>query len=441
MTGMRIAVFTDTFLPQINGIATVVANIAEELGRKGHEVVIFIPKQQDIKRKKFHAKGVRVIPLPSIPAFVYPEIRLEVFGFPQIFKTLKDFRPDIIHVHTPALVGMDAILSSYIFKVPLVGTLHTFTVDDQFTWIKNPFLMKTCANLMGNYFQFFFKSCDVVLCPSEILVRKLRKEKFPTFLQYLPNAIPQHTVFPMLTSAQKERLKRKFHLQDHVVLHYGRLSAEKNIDEVLKAFSFVVEKEPHTTLLIIGDGPERARLEKLAQTLGIESHTIFTGFIDHMKLVRSRIIQVCDVFVTTSKTENQPMVALEAMTFGLPIVALKEAGMIELVSKNGFLVRSGDTHGIAEKIIEILTHPILAKRLSSYAYKEAEKYSVDHVVDQLIEKYENVIRTHQNKTVKKPFIRFSIPPSTLRYKKREIETLLQDMKKTMLEAYNKLNRL
>src|SRR2546426_811278 len=115
---MKIAYFTDTFLPQINGVATSIANFSTELGKRGHEVMIFVPQPGTLK-DKFRAKNVSVIYLPSLPSFVYPEFRVGILGFPKVLKYLRSFNPDIIHFHTPMTVGMDALVSAKVLKKPL----------------------------------------------------------------------------------------------------------------------------------------------------------------------------------------------------------------------------------------------------------------------------------------------------------------------------------
>ena len=134
---MKIAYFTDTFLPQVNGVATALANQATELGERNHSVLIFTPKLDSIKREKFKAKNVQVVHLPTVPALLYPEFKLGVFGLPKVIKYLIKFKPDIIHLHTPLTVGMDAIMAARFFKKPLVGTVHVYFAESGYLrWLK-----------------------------------------------------------------------------------------------------------------------------------------------------------------------------------------------------------------------------------------------------------------------------------------------------------------
>ncbi|MCL4366315.1 glycosyltransferase, partial [Patescibacteria group bacterium] len=164
---MRVAYFTDTFLPQINGIATALANQATELGRRGHNVLIFTPKLDGIEREKFKAKNVQVIHLPTVPALLYPEFKLGVFGLPKVIKYLVKFKPDIIHLHSPLTVGMDAVMAAKLFKKPLVGTIHVYFAESGYLrWLKYRLAVKIVDKVVQRYLNFMFTQCDLVLYKS-----------------------------------------------------------------------------------------------------------------------------------------------------------------------------------------------------------------------------------------------------------------------------------
>ncbi len=431
---MRIAFFTDTFIPQINGIATAAANLAEGLGEAGHKVIVLVPTQDDMKRKMFRKKNVRVVYLPSVPVFVYPEIRLELFGFAQVFGALKEFKPDIIHVHTPGTVGLDALLASYIFKVPLVGTVHTFFTQEEHTqWISNAMLHKAFAGTLKKYYRSFYESCDYLFCPSKLLLKELEQHQLKSPLFHVRNAITAHPLSKNLSTTQRKTLKKKYGLLEHVIVHFGRLSGEKNVEDVLHSFKFVVEKRRDVSLLIIGDGPLRGTLQKLAIKLGIADHVVFTGFIDHSKLLSSRMLEIGDVFVTASVTENQPMVVLEAMSFGLPVIGVKQAGMIEMIKDNGYLLPVGDTKAMANKMLAIVGDDDLRATLSKHACDSAKQYDVAHVVASTVEYYNTFIKQGKRAQL---FPMYDKQVAMLRYNSEKIEQLFNDVKLSIVNAYN-----
>ena len=387
---MKIAFFTDTFLPQVNGIATALANQASELGKQGHSVIIFTPKLDDIKRGKYSAKNVTVVHLPTVPASLYPEFKLGIFGLPRVIRHLTRFKPDLIHLHTPFTVGMDAVMASKVFKKPLVGTVHTyFTDSDYLGWLRYKLAIKLVANVAERYQNFLFNQCDLVLSPSKILAENLNKDGFKKPISYLPNGVT--LIAPkILAEKEKSGIKKKYHLKEKVILHFGRLSYEINVDLLIKAFRIINKKNNNVSLLIIGDGPAKKNLIKLVKKSGLEKQVIFTGFIDHQVLLSEGILSVGDIFATASTMENNPMAVLEAMIYGAPIVGVNQAGLIELVSSNGFLVEPGNIKSLAEKMEQILFDEELSKKMSQKSLETIKDYSIDKTVNKLLNMYQKI---------------------------------------------------
>lgn len=387
---MKIAYFTDTFLPQVNGIATALANQARQLGEQGHEIIIFTPKVDDIKRQKFKALNVSVVHLPSVPALIYTEYKFGIFGLPRVIKHLSKFNPDIIHLHTPFMVGMDAVMASKVFKKPLVGTIHIyFTDSDYLRFIKSQLAVKLLDKISESYLNFLYSQCDLLLAPSKMLTEELNGNGFKKPISYLPNGVMLN--LPKFLSDKEILLtKKKYNLKEKVVLHFGRLSYEKNVDLLIKSFYLLTKTHKDISLLIIGDGPSKKNLIKLAKKLGIEKEVIFTGFIDHQELISSGFLSIGNLFATASTMENNPMAVLEAMLFGLPIVGVKQAGLIELISSNGYLVKPGNSKELAEKMEKILIDQKLASQMREKSLDLIKEYSVDKVANQLIEMYQQL---------------------------------------------------
>ncbi len=387
---MRIAYFTDTFLPQVNGVATALANQATELGARGHSVLIFTPKLDDIKRQKFTAKNVAVVHVPTVPALLYPEFKLGVFGLPRVVRHLVRFKPDIIHLHTPLTVGMDAVMAARFFKKPLVGTVHVYFAESGYLrWLKYKLAVKLVDKAVQHFLNFMFSQCDLILAPSKMLVDELGKKGLSKPIGYLPNGV---TLKQPKIISQKERdtIKKKYGLKEKVVLHFGRLSHEKNVDVLIRSFRTLAKNHSNVSMLVIGDGPTKDSLVKLAKRLGLQKQIIFTGFIEHQKLISSGLLGIADVFATASTMENNPMVVLEAMMYGLPIIGVRQAGLIELVSTNGYLVKPGDIKDLAEKTEKVLFDKTLAEKMSVQSLKSIEPYFVDKVVDKLLGLYQKL---------------------------------------------------
>lgn len=386
---MRIAYFTDTFLPQVNGIATSIANISASLGEKGHEIVIFAPKTKGIKRKFFYAKNVTVIYLSSIPIYVYPEFRLGIFALPKILKVLATFTPDIIHFHTPATVGLDALLAAKILKKPLVGTFHAYLTNPEYIgWIKSRLAVLTISEFVLNFCRILYNACDVQLAPSKSLIKELYQVGYKKPIVYFPNSVALEKL-KRLSAEEKLSHKRRLKLKEKVVLHFGRISQEKKIEHIIYAFGLLLKRMSGVSLLIIGDGPAKNDLKKLVAKLHLKKQIVFMNFISHQDLMSSGILSIADLFVTASTMENQPMVVLEAMGVGLPIVAIKKAVMRELVGNNGLLAEDNPSD-LAVKMEKILKNSTLQRKMSKESLKKVQQYSAEHLANKLVALYQSI---------------------------------------------------
>ena len=401
---MRIAFFTDTFLPQVNGVATSIANFATELGRRGHRVLIVTPKLKE-EGPDFEAKNVKVVYLPSVPALVYPKFRISPFvGLPRTLQAVRAFDPDIIHFHTTLMIEVDAVLMAKYLHKPLVGTNHIYLTksdDSYLTFVaKHQATRWLMTRVVLAHHLGFLNACDLRIAPSQMLIDGLRKDGYKKTMEYLPNAVPAFAK-KRPDTGERKRWRKKYELQEKVVLHVGRLSVEKKIEDVLIAFSHVHSKRKDVSLLIVGDGPQRGGLEVLAQKLGIERDTVFTGFVPPAQLMESGLPGIADVFVTASPMESQGMVLIEAMAFGIPIVAVGEGAVPEVVGDSGFLVKKDDVAAMANRIEQILADPVLAKKMSALSLERHSFFSIGTTTDRLLALYQKAIQLYQARTGRK----------------------------------------
>lgn len=388
---MRIVYFTDMFLPQANGIATSLANQARKLGEQGHNVLIFTPNLDHIRRQKFIAENVTVVHLPAVPSLIYTEFKFVVFGLPKVIKYLAKFKPDVIHLQSTFTIGIDAVIAAKLFKKPLVGTIHIyFTNSDFLHFFKYKLAVKLLDKIAIRYIKFLFNKCDLLLTPSKMLIEELKNKGFKKKVHYLPNGIFLKQA-RFLSDEEKVEIKKKYGLKEKVVLHFGRLSYEKNVDLLIKSFHILTKNHTDVSLLIIGDGPAKKNLTKLVKKLGIEKNIVLTGFIDHQALMSSGLLSIGDIFATASTMEVNPMAVLEAMLYGLPIVGVKQAGLIELVTTNGYLVKPSNIKQLTEKIEEVLYDQKIADKMRKQSLELIKQYSIDKTTVKLLHFYRNLI--------------------------------------------------
>jgi 1,2-diacylglycerol 3-alpha-glucosyltransferase len=405
---MRIAYFTDTFLPHIGGIEISLLNTVTTLAEKGHQIVIFVPKFKSKLKIYSINHSITVVPLSTLPLNINSQLKVSLPELQKVLRQLSKFNPDIIHFHTALTIGFTAIIAAKILRKPLVGTIHYYFTNSQYLDIGGNKLtiriMKSLYKILYQYSCFIYGKCDLRLSPSKLLINELKKSGYKKTIKYLPNGI--HTEQHILPSESKTQfLKQKYALKSKVVLHFGRLSGEKKVEVIIYAFSLIVKKNPDISLFVIGDGPRKQSLQKLVSKLGIDSNVIFTGSMEHDLLMNSGLLGVCDVFVSASPSETHPMVVLEAMSFGLPIVAIKGTGLTELIANNGFLVKPGDTLSFARKIEEILSNDNLQKRMQKASFKKSQIFSINKVTDRLLNFYDELV--HQKKASSRTNTNFS----------------------------------
>ncbi|MFH1182761.1 MAG: glycosyltransferase [Candidatus Moraniibacteriota bacterium] len=386
---MRIAIFSDTFPPEVNGVANFVYLSANALANKGHEVRVFTASR--ISQKKLNekiGKKFKIFTGLSVHSPIYSDSRVPLptgISFPYLLK----FRPDIIHANTPFTLGWGAVMGAKILRVPLIGTHHTF-YDHYLKHAKIDFSIARKAT--WKYTISFYNFCDLVTTPSHSLLEEMKEHRLKKPVVVLPNFVNTH-LFKPADHLEKNKLKKHYKINGKSLVYMGRLSYEKSIDQVVKAFKLALPSMPNLKLMIIGDGPERENLEKLASKLSIRKKVIFTGFLRGENLAKA--LQANDIFTTASKTETFCISALEAMAVGLPVILASKKGLRELVksNKNGYLTRPDKPRELANKIIEIFSNENNYKKLAMGARVTALNYSRENVIEKLEKLY---IKISQN---------------------------------------------
>jgi 1,2-diacylglycerol 3-alpha-glucosyltransferase len=388
---MNIAFFTDTFIPKFDGIVTSILNTIGELLRRGHKVMVFAPKihkdQLDIIKK--YNPDIKVMLIPGVNALFYPEFKLTPPASPWIIRELKKFNVDIIHFHTPFTMGMEAIIASRILKKPLVSTFHTYFCEPEYLKIVKLDWVPGLVKFGWLYSNFFHNRCSVTLSPSHFSAGKLAALKVKSPIKVLSNGIPLQ-VPRSLDDSEREELRKKYNLKEHVMLFVGRVSEEKCIDVLIDAAKLVVNNRNDTVMLIVGDGPASGKYKQLVKNSGLSEQVIFTGAIPHKDLIQSGIFEISDFFVTASTSENQPMTIIEACMFGLPLIGVDAKGVPEMIKDNGFVAEPGNSKELAEYMLKIVEDENLRRQMSEKSKIFGDTYNIEKTTDQLLEIYNNL---------------------------------------------------
>jgi 1,2-diacylglycerol 3-alpha-glucosyltransferase len=392
---MRIAVFTDSFLPYICGATFAALNQINALARQGHLVRIYCPgsthdRPHTSETDELHESvTVRTVPF-SLPWGGQPNLNVV---FPVLWPTMKDlreFQPDAIHVHTEWGTGWAGVFAAWRLKIPAVGTFHTFWDDPRyvhhFPWPN----WKIIQRAMGRYSAFFYRRCAATIAPSTTVQTHLRAKNVESVV------VSNGMTSPAPVSAAEVRaLRQAYGLADHpTFLYLGRVSFEKSLPVCLLAFKELLSTHPQARFVMIGDGPEMPALKGMIRAMDMTDQVVLVGAVPHEELMARGLPRLGDVFITASETENQPVSILESMAFGLPAIGPRARGIPELVEdgQNGHLFEPGDGTRLTALMRQMVDAPAQRAALAQGALATAESHSIDRTGERLRILYEACIR-------------------------------------------------
>lgn len=370
---MKIAFFTETFLPKMDGIVTTLCETLRRLGELGHEVLIFAP---DSGTTNFHES--RVVGMKSKAFPLYPELRLAL-PRASMRKVLTEFAPDVLHVVDPALLGIAGLYygggDGGALRVPLVVSYHT-DLPKYLRYYGLGFLEPYVWKLL----RARHRRANINLCTSSQMVSQLEGHGIHEVALW-PGGVDADLFHPSRKSAEMRHRLSGGHPCSPLLLYVGRLSAEKNLESLRP----VLQAYPEARLALVGDGPHRHRLEE--HFAGLPVH--FAGFLYDQELASAYASS--DIFVMPSRTETLGLVVLEAMCSGLPVIAARAGGITEMIQDgvSGYLVRSGEE--AIDRVGALLHSRQKRETVGERAREEALKRSWREATLQLVEHYRQVI--------------------------------------------------
>ncbi len=368
---MRVALFTETFLPKIDGIVTRLKHTVEHLQRNGDQVLVFSPDGglKEYKGAKIH--GVSGIPLP-----LYPELKLAI-PRPTIGRALEEFRPDIIHVVNPAVLGVGGIYYAKTMGIPLVASYHTHLPQ----YLQH-YGLGSLEGLLWELLKLGHNQAQLNLCTSTVMVQELVAHGIER-VDLWQRGVDTEMFGPHLASRQMRSRLSSGHPDSPLLLYVGRVSAEKQIDQIKPILAAI----PGARLAIVGDGPHREALE--AHFAG--TFTYFVGYLQGLELASA--FASADAFIFPSRTETLGLVLLEAMAAGCPVVAAASGGIVDIVTDevNGYLFDPNDPDGAIVATQRLLAAADEREQLRYNARQEAERWGWAAATRQLRDYYQSVL--------------------------------------------------
>ncbi len=369
---MRIAFFTETFLPKVDGIVTRLTKTLQHLVAAGDEVLIFCPEGAPDSYL-----GAKVVGVPALPLPLYPELKLAL-PRPAVSEALEQFRPDLVHVVNPAVLGLGGIWLAKSRNLPLVASYHTHLPK----YLEH-YGMGMLEPLLWELLKAAHNQASLNLCTSTAMVAELAAKG----IQH--TALWQRGVDTDLfrPELRNDRMRARLHGPHddtgNLLLYIGRLSAEKQIERIRP----VLEAMPQTRLALVGDGPHRQQLERCFEG----TPTTFVGYLAGQDLASA---YACgDAFLFPSSTETLGLVLLEAMAAGCPVVGADRGGIPDIVSdgENGCLYDPDQPHSLTIAVQRLLGESQTRSCLRQAARQEAERWGWAGATDQLRGYYRKVL--------------------------------------------------
>lgn len=389
---MRIIIGSESFPPNISGVAVSAQALAANLAQEGHQVWVIAPSPDRRQFCEQHEAGFSVFRLKSVPNPLRKGFRVTSWPGKAVGEIVAQIKPDVVHLHDPVAICKNLLKSAKRQNIPVVVTNH-FSLEYLLSYARflSP-LHPLMRRMLMAHLARFYNQCDYVLCPTETVGRSLQEMGVTKPIVAISNGVALERFY---SYRPPQAIRLQYHLPSNpLVLYVGRMDKDKNIETLLQAAPKVV-KESNCHFVLVGDGTLLGKFKNMVDRQNLGRFISFLGSIDHDSEELPAIYQASSVLAIPSAVETQSIVTLEAMASGLPIVAADSGALPELVKDgvNGFLFRPNDAEEAAEKIIRIIRDPMLARKMGEESLRAVAAHRIEESFRKIKNTYEKVTGT------------------------------------------------
>ncbi len=374
---VRVGVFSDSYLPRISGVVRSIEALVAELRRQGHQAAIFAPAYPG-----YRDADPDVVRFPSVRAPGIPDFPLAIPVARRFTADLRARCLSVIHTHSPFLMGAAGRYAASRLGLPLVFTHHT--MYSEYVHYVPVLSQRFSREVVTRYTIGYCNRCSLVVAPSHAVRNWLLARGVTARVEVLPTAGFDLDRFDRLNPVWV-RPRLGIPAGAPLVITVGRLAREKRFDVLLAAFAMAAQGTP-ARLLVVGGGPEAAALRRAAAERGVAGQVIFTGPLDHDRVLDC--YAAADLFAFSSPTETQGLVVVEAMAAGLPVAAVGAGGVSEVVSDGLTGLLTGlDAEALGGAIRRLLDDEALRRSMAAAGRAAARAYAIEAITERLVGLY------------------------------------------------------
>jgi glycosyltransferase involved in cell wall biosynthesis len=375
---LRIAVVTETWPPEVNGVAMTLAKLVQGLSHRNHDVQLIRPRQTKSESPLNDASLEEVL-MRGMPIPRYPELKLGLPSKKTLVKTWTLRRPDVVHIATEGPLGWSALQAAKVLKLPVTSDFRTnfqsYSKHYGVGWLRKPIVA---------YLRKFHNATACTMVPTRELMRTLSENGFAN-LKVVSRGVDTK-LFNI--SKRDTSLRSSWEATDNtkVLISVGRMAPEKNLDQVLKTYEVLKFKGQSFKLVMVGDGPLKEQFQKRYPEI------IFPGMLSQSNL--AAYYASSDLFIFPSQTETFGNVTLEALASGIPVLAFDCAAARDWVQTgvNGWLVAENNPEGFAAQAMAVLNTKGLLDQITKSTRQQVVHLDWDQIAEQVESVFWDAIR-------------------------------------------------